>query len=360
MAERKLSYRIINADVLKGLKTIKDSSIDCIVTSPPYYGQRNYEIEGQIGLEHSPQLYVDKMTKVFEELFRVLKETGTFFLNIGDSYSGHMGKRLGWSFMSNISSEKDGTAIKLKAKYDLPKKCLLCIPERLMFACLEIGFILRNKIIWLKIPPLCQSVKDRFSNVYEFIYFFSKSQRYFFDLEAVKEPYSEKTIERLEGFIRRKEKFDPKKHKTFSGQHGMKIMKHLIEKKKTKKEQGQHINGWVPLDRLDLENLKKNPGDVWLMQTAQFPKDFYKGKTHFAVFPEELPKMCILSGSPEFGTVLDPFLGSGTTLKVAKQLLRSGVGIDIKKDYLEMAKKRIVWNEQKIGIETEYIYEELI
>ena len=486
--------KIIHGNVIDALKSIQSESIDLIITSPPYYGLRKYPEEaniiwggdhncehhhrvttsafcnkcgawyGQLGLEPTPELYVEHLGLILKELYRVLKPTGVFFLNIGDSYSGAMGKRSGWSYVSNIGNKKDGTAIYHKANYDLPDKCLLCIPERVLFKCLEIGFILRNKIIWYKPNALPSSAKDRFTNTWEYIYMFVKKPKgYYFNLDAVREPYSEKTIERVKRFIENNEHFDPSKHKhgNFGGQDPFKVlentvksivkfnirvrdskflknpdvetgslagrvMRNLEEGKLTTKvlKRVQDVNAYLKQKlkekgltvkqlaeitgmkestiahyfRTDLSGmaippkefweavksilgldeyekfvteeiksvipsphaLGKNPGDMWILTTEPF-KD-----AHFAVFPFKLVARCIACACPPDGVVLDPFLGSGTTAVVCelfntKQFDKISkfeevcnadvvkkinwnikcIGIEIVKEYVEMAYKRI-------------------
>ena len=256
---------LIHGNVLEVLRAMPSESVDCIITSPPYFGLRKYPSEadiiwggdpncehkfelsehftlgqsnksttqspikglekrwkeglckkcgawfGQLGLEPTPEMYVEHLGLILKEIYRVLKPTGTFWLNIGDTYSGSMGKRSGWSYVSNLG--KDGTAIFHKASFDLPRKCMLCIPERVLFKCLEIGFIVRNKIVWMKPNHLPGSQKDRLTNAYEFVYLLVKKPKgYYFNLDAIREPLSEETLERVKKFLNGGESFDPNKH----------------------------------------------------------------------------------------------------------------------------------------------------
>ena len=200
--------KIIHGDVLKVLKEFPDNSVDCIITSPPYYSLRKYPEEAnvewsdgikcQLGLEPTPEMYIEHLGLILKEIYRVLKPTGTFWLNIGDTYL---------------------------------KKQMLCIPERVLFKALEIGFILRNKIVWMKPNCLPSSVKDRLTNTYEFVYLLTKKPKYYFNLDAIRVPLSEKTIERVKRFIKRGEHFDPTRHKSgnVGGQNPMEIMENVVK-----------------------------------------------------------------------------------------------------------------------------------
>lgn len=278
---------IIHGDVCSVLKKLPSDSVDCVITSPPYYALRKYpdeadsvwggdpdcehewELEevsqsggqgekskkqltnkgsyftakqgfckkcgawrGQLGLEPTPSLYVEHLGLILKEIYRVLKPTGTFFLNIGDSYSGSMGKRKGWSSIANLGNKKDGTAINVSCDFDLPRKCLLCMPERVLFKCLEIGFICRNKIIWHKPNHLPESVRDRFTTTWEYVFLLTKKPKgYYFNLDAVREPYSEETLKRIERFLRHQEHFDPERHKhgDFGGQNPFEVLENVVK-----------------------------------------------------------------------------------------------------------------------------------
>jgi len=381
--------KVICGNALEIMKKIPDNSIDLVFSSPPYYHLRNYgketEIEWpdgtrcQLGLEPSPNLYVEHLSLFIKEIYRILKEDGNFYLNIGDSYAGHQGKRVGWSDTANISKRDYPFPFIKNAIDDVPDRCFYMIPERVMFKCVEIGFILRNKIIWAKYPPKPESVKNRFTQVWEYVYHFTKKPSgYYFDLESVKVPYSKHTIERIKKFIINREKFDPEKHKhsNFGGQNPFEILENVVksvtsfnyrvregikgrldkkygdmykiseEEREKYDEYGRAkiakkylrderiVNGYIDMDKLS-KDLKKNPGNLWITPPARF-----KG-LHFATFPPELCEMVILSGCPKGGIVLDPFCGSGTALMVAKKLGRKYIGIDISERYCEMARERL-------------------
>ena len=373
--------RIICGNALEILKKFPDNSVDLVFTSPPYYLLRDYgkgsETEWpdgtkcQLGLEPSPNLYVEHLGLIIREIHRILKREGNFFLNIGDSYAGNQGKRQGWSDTANISKREYPFPF-VKSIDDVPERCMFMIPERVMFKCIEIGFILRNKIIWAKYPPKPESVKNRFTQVWEYIYHFTKiPSGYYFDLDSVKKPYSQYTIERIRRFLIHGEHFDPSRHKhgDFGGQNPFEILENVVkscvnhntnvrrqiekeqlkdfkrdserlqeglEKQTTKKylRDKTIVDGYVELDKLSAD-LRKNPGNLWITPASRF-----KG-LHFATFPPELCEMVILAGSPKGGVVLDPFCGSGTACMVAKNLGRKYIGIDIVEEYCRMAAERL-------------------
>ena len=389
------NHTIYIGDSYTVLKTLPSESINLVVTSPPYYLLRVYTSGDtrEVGLETSPNDYVSNLKKVFAEVFRVLKPTGTFFLNIGDSHSGDMGSRSGYAYYPG-GDDVPRPITTSKIDYDLPRKSLLCIPERVMFACLDIGYTLRNKIIWVKYPPLPESVEDRLSHTWEYIYFFTKSEKYYFNLDAVKVPYSEGTVERIKRFIKNKEYTHTDDHKWQKQNPLGSVFKYgnigksnqslldigsspVIEENVTKSMQlpehippgsgGGHtlynginspggktrqitkyihdkgverpgnVDGWVGYDyalELDVDNLKKNPGDFLIMPTAQ------SHYGHYASFPIDLPKFAILAGCPEGGIVLDPFCGTSTSNLAAELLGRDSIGIELNKEYVSIIKDR--------------------
>ncbi|HVT99941.1 MAG TPA: site-specific DNA-methyltransferase [Acidobacteriaceae bacterium] len=330
-----------HGDALEVARELPNAAADCIVTSPPYFGLRDYGTSGQYGLESSPAEYVETMRGLFTELRRVLADDGTLWLNIGDSYvagasmtgTKSMRQRLNGSHLRNDTISR-GTS-------DLPPKNLLGIPWRVAFALQDDGWILRNAIIWHKPNAMPESVTDRLSGRYEHVFLFSKSRRYWFDLDAIREP------------------------------HGLR----------------------------ELSEGGRNPGDVWTLPTQPF------SAAHFAVYPIQLPQRCILAGcklrrcqecghAPEpiiernlrqrdlrpdpegeakgvppdeviplknkrapsgtytdcghnayrAGTVLDPFSGSGTTGLAAQRTGRKYIGIDLNVDYLELSLKTRLTN----------------
>lgn len=288
-------------DVSRGLAS---GSVDCIVTSPPYFGLRDYGVDGQYGLEESPQAYVETMRRLFAELRRVLADDGTLWLNIGDSYGGGgIARPTGkWPDRHDPDDRTNGR----RRSFDMAKQ-MLGIPWRTAFALQDDGWILRNAIIWSKPNAMPESVTDRLYNRYEHIFLFSKQQRYWFDLDPIREPHitADRTIP-LRDYSQRPGQWaagSGGNHRS-SGPEGV----------------GRNDGG-------------RNPGDVWELTTKPCPE------AHFAVFPPQLPQRCIAAGCKPGGVVLDPFNGIGTTGHAAQQLGRRYIGIDLNADYLELALK---------------------
>lgn len=273
----RLIYGSPNIEVLT---TIPDDSVDCVVTSPPYWGLRDYGDDGQFGLEATPDAYVEEITRIFREVRRVMKDNGTLWLNLGDTYKN---------------------------------KQLVGVPWRVAFALQADGWILRQEIIWHKPNPMPESVTDRCTKASESIFLLAKSPLYYFNAEAIREensgslPYGDK-----KNFKMNDDRAQGKhgKGSMFSGG----TRKEYIEK--------YYTNG-------------RNKRSVWSINSQPFPG------AHFAVFPEEIPRLAILAGCPDGGMVLDPFSGSGTTGKVAMRLGRNYIGIDLNEDYLEVASRRV-------------------
>ena len=301
--------KILQGDAYDRMREIEDESIDCIVTSPPYWQLRDYGIDGQLGLEETVEEYLKKLIAVFDEAWRVLKDSGTVFVNIGDTYSNVNSKFISGSNNKNYRIDKQ--TAKTRKKSNIRRKSKMMIPERFVIAMIERGWILRNEIIWHKPNVVPEAVNDRFTNDFEKIYFFTKNEKYYFEKQY--EPYSEKT---LTGF---KDGIMPT---------GKKKMLSAGESKTGMRE----IN--KPWKAVYSEN-GRNMRTVWNIAAKGIKE------AHFATFPEELVRRCISAGCPENGIVLDPFLGSGTSLKVAKKFNRNGIGIELKKEYIEIAKQRI-------------------
>jgi len=293
---------LLLGDALEQLATLPDGSVDCIVTSPAYYGLRDYGTPGQYGLEASPAEYVATMRAVFAEARRVLADDGTLWLNIGDSYAS--GGRTSYDTRGG-NTRANGHAAQ-RASSELPGKNLLGIPWRVAFALQDDGWILRNAIIWHKPNAMPESVKDRLSNRYEPLFLFTKHARYHFDLDAIREPATEY---RGATWEQRKAAGEP-------GRYGLGGMRSV----------GATV--------LAANGNGRNPGDVWSITTRPNPQ------AHFATFPIDLPIRCIKAGCKPGGTVLDPFSGSGTTGEAAARLLRKYVGIDLNPAYHDLAKKR--------------------
>jgi DNA modification methylase len=305
--------KIYNTDCLTGLKILPDNSIDCCVTSPPYFGLRDYGMMKQIGLEETPELYVEKMVEVFTEVKRVLKQEGTLWLNLGDSYA---------STGKNRTVEQACAKSGLNGGGDLKSKDLIGIPWMVAFALRSSGWYLRQDIIWAKPNPMPESVTDRCTKSHEYIFLMSKSRKYYYDAEAIKEEAI------LANWENRKLQ-DGSEHKTFPTE---KI--NGIRTKSTFGSRGGEMNG-LHSGKEWIYSGTRNKRSVWTATTRPF------SEAHFATFPERLIIDCIKAGCPENGIVLDPFMGAGTTALVAKKLNRNYIGFELNPDYIKIAEKRL-------------------
>lgn len=305
-----VSIQYLTGDCRAVLKTLDDGSAHCCVTSPPYFGLRSYlrdghpEKEKEIGIEQTPDEYVARMVEVFREVRRVLRDDGTLWLNLGDSYVANKG-------MGNTGRHSSGDAWggngtdKRKAS-GLAAKQLIGIPWRVAFALQSDGWYLRQDIIWHKPNPMPESVRDRCTKAHEYIFMFSKRPKYYFDHAAMKEP-AVSDHPSGNGFKRNARKSYQNADGTARGND----------------QQWQDVGGM------------RNRRSVWTVTTKPF-----KG-AHFATFPPDLIEPCILAGCPQQGTVLDPFGGAGTTGLVADRLQRNAILIDLNDEYRPMAVSRL-------------------
>lgn len=312
---------IIQGDSLSVLKTLDDESINCCVTSPPYYNLRDYGVDGQIGLESTPEEYIQKLVEIFREVRRVLTKDGTLWVNIGDSYAGS-GKGAS-NYPENAKKYKQGTNkgsvgtfLSKTVSAACNPKDLIGIPWMLAFALRADGWYLRNDIIWNKPNVMPESVRDRCTCCHEHIFLLSKSRKYYFDKESIEEPARP----------------DGRKDTVFKGS-GKYRQDPLVP---GQRPQSHHIQGrpherWRMKDGVHVRN-KRN---VWTIPTTA-----YKG-AHFATFPPKLVEPCILAGCPAGGIVLDPFAGSGTTGLVARQHGRDFILIELNEDYVKMCEDRV-------------------
>jgi len=282
------------------------------VTSPPYFGLRDYGHDGQIGLEESPEQYVEAMVEVFRCVWDVLEDDGTLWLNIGDSYYNYRpgkGQALVKQTLANSNQDLPQTCARRGNKLDgLKEKDLIGIPWMLAFALRADGWYLRQDIIWHKPNPMPESVTDRCTKAHEYIFLMSKSQKYYYDAESISE-------------------------QSISGWKGADFMPTSEKDKKAISETsatGASLN-----NRTNDINEKRNKRSVWSV-----PIKPYEG-AHFAVFPTDLIEPCILAGAPVGGIVLDPFMGSGTTAQVAQNLGRQYLGCELNPDYKPLQDKRI-------------------
>jgi DNA modification methylase len=310
------NWRILQGDALDVLRTLDDESVNCCVTSPPYWGLRDYGIDGQLGLERTPKEYVEKLVEVFREVRRVLRGDGTVWLNLGDCY--YSGDRGGYRNDSHrwencpMQSKAKGSHMEVISPNRLPQEGLkdkdLCgIPWRVAFALQADGWYLRSDIIWSKPNPMPESVTDRPTKAHEYIFLLAKSARYYYDQDAIREDYARLWDKTNGGTWAHVERFP----------EGSK---------------GGHHSGEYPMPIHGGPNKRS----VWQIATRSYPA------AHFATFPPKLIEPCILAGCPIDGTVLDPFAGAGTTGLVSLRLNRKFLGIELSEAYVRMATDRIL------------------
>lgn len=329
--------RIHNLNCIEGLKLLPDNCIDCCVTSPPYFRLRDYGTEEQIGMEQTPDEFVDKLIQVFAEVKRVLKPEGTLWLNLGDSYngSGKAGNNSEYqkrhtTFGKPCAAEVMGKPTKVKG---LKPKDLIGIPWMVAFALRANGWYLRQDIIWHKPNPMPESVTDRCTKSHEYIFLMSKSQKYFYDAESIRTALKDESIARLAQDIENQTGSSRVPGKT-NGR--MKAVRKQFQPNEAGSGSGLkghsgYFNAEGELNCRDTANKKS----VWTVTTKPFKE------AHFATFPEELILDCIKAGCPIDGVVLDPFMGAGTTALVSRKLNRNFIGFELNPDYISIANKRL-------------------
>lgn len=330
---------IIQGDALIELKKLQSDSIDCCVTSPPYYQLRDYGVDGQIGLENSVGEYIRKLVEVFREVRRVLKKDGTLWINIADSYAGS-GKGAA-NYPENVAKYKQGTNKGILGSRIAPTKLdgckpkdLLGIPWELAFALREDGWYLRQEIIWYKPNCMPESVKDRCTKSHESIFLLSKSAKYYFDWESIQEPcvgFDKSSPRGSNGTFRQNAGRRKGNRKTFRG--GGAYTGNASFDNGTNKQNESHGNR-------DNETGLRRKRSVWSISTTG------GGGEHYATFPQRLIEPCIIAGSRVGGVILDPFAGSGTTGVTAEKLNRDYILIELSEKNTELCRKRL--KEQKL------------
>jgi DNA modification methylase len=313
-----MSTTILTGDSLQNLRGLPDQSVHTCVTSPPYFGLRDYGMPGQIGLEDTPEAFVARLVEVFREVRRVLRDDGTLWLNLGDSYAAARGgthqpaetlaggKGGKSADGANVNRDRhDGyNPTRNAPAIGLKHKDLIGIPWRVAFALQADGWYLRQDIIWHKPNPMPESVRDRCTKAHEYLFLLSKSGRYFFDAEAIKEPA------------------------VYANSGRSSATKHDLSGDRKR-------NGSTNAPSFRAIAETRNRRSVWTVTTKPF------AGAHFATFPPDLIEPCILAGCPAGGTVLDPFFGAGTTGLVAQKHGRDCVGIELNPAYVEIAQKRL-------------------
>jgi DNA modification methylase len=315
--------KVICGDALKELKKLPDESIDCCITSPPYFNLRDYQVEGQIGLEETYQEYIAKLIAVFNEVKRVFKKKGTCFVNLGDSYSS-IGKLCG-DFTREDNNKKwekhdsnRGRSRIQKGSY--PEKCLIMIPERFTISMIDRNWILRNKLIWVKPNAMPESVQDRWKKAHEYIFFFVKNKKYHFDLDAIRTPHKQVSIKRA----------DYEQGRNALGLNPSSMGKKYLD--------NNRYMG-MPARMVKLNPLGACPPDYFEVNTNCSESD--GSDNHYATYPQKLLWSLVKAGCPKNGIILDPFMGSGTTALVAQNLGRKFIGIELNPDYVKIAKQRL-------------------
>lgn len=298
--------KIYQGNCLEVLKTFPDKSIDCCVTSPPYWGLRNYGVEGQLGLEPKMQDFINNLVDIFNEVKRVLKDTGTCFVNLGDTYNGNK--------TGNTNGTHGGTVVNKgniitsdfnrKASENIKEKSLCLVPERFAIEMVSRGWILRNQIIWHKPNQMPQSATDRFTVDFEKIFFFVKKQKYFFEQQLEKSLWAE---------------FD----------------------KRSQIKGGKLSNGKTASNKYATNKVAYTEGGMRNVRTTWSINTEPNYESHFATYPQRLVERMIKAGCPENGVVIDPFSGSGTTGLYARKSYRNFIGIELNPDYIKIAEKRL-------------------
>lgn len=371
-----MTIKILIGDVREQLRTLAADSIHCCVTSPPYWGLRDYGVEGQIGLEATPAEFIAVMVNVFEEVRRVLRPDGTCWINMGDSYAtgaGRVGNHPGggaqgeaWRGSRGGHEGKQAYSVGARGAGQLTQpnrmpqpglkaKDLVMMPHRLAIALQDAGWWVRQDIVWSKPNPMPESVRDRCTKSHEYIFLLTKSAKYFYDAEAVKEPAAGFADHPRNSFGTKDYEVPGQKPQKRTARgvgfgHGTDAAERergrvLKGNAKSFRGGGVYTAGAAFDNDADVdrdthgntanETGLRNKRSVWTMATHSF------AEAHFATFPPELPTNCILAGCPPGGIVLDPFFGAGTTGLVADRLQRDCIGIELNPAYAEIARKRI-------------------
>lgn len=347
-----MGLEILQGDWIERLRELPDEHVHCCVTSPPYWGLRDYGVPGQLGLESTPEKYVAKIVDGFREVRRVLRSDGTLWLNLGDSYAndGKWGGSTGGKHAAGLHGEPIGRG---KRDTGLKPKDLVGIPWMVAFALRSDGWWLRQDIIWSKPNPMPESVRDRCTKAHEYLFLMSKSEKYYYDQEAILETCSANTHARLSQDVQAQIGSERVPGKTNGNMkavgrsswkgsefHSGKTGEHQLGRSQKDRKLAEPSSGIKNNSSFDeamaIMPEKRNRRSVWEVTTQPF------SEAHFATFPLKLIEPCILAGCPAGGIVLDPFFGAGTTGLVASRLQRQFIGIELNPEYVAMAERRIV------------------
>lgn len=298
--------KIYNEPCLETLRRMPDAFLDCVITSPPYWQLRDYGYEGQWGLEPTFQQYLENLWSMMDEIYRVLKPSGTVWINLGDTYGTQSGGLRG---VNTYDPKNPNATLNVIEQPKSLHKCLLLIPHRFAIGCIERGWIMRNDCIWAKRNGMPESVTDRFSKKHEYFFFMVKSEKYFFDLDAIRDKHKWANDKRNDG----------NRHEYSEGVKSMN-------------------NKMLATNAVSFSEGGKNPGsvsDFWDVCTKP------SSHKHYASYNDELLKKPILAGCPEGGIVYDPFMGTGSTAEVALRTNRKYIGSEMSEDYLKIAEERL-------------------
>ena len=316
----KSDFIIYNEDWMIALTKIEPKSVQCCVTSPPYFRLRDYGVKGQLGNEKTPEEYVEKLVFGFKLLRECLKDDAVLWLNLGDTYCGG-GRGGGTKKQDSNRGTIDMPESIIPIGYK--QKDLMMIPAQVAIALRKDGWYLRSEIVWQKPNPMPESITDRPTKSHEMIYLLSKSAKYYYNAEAIKEPVSESYAndKRPLGVLRQRVNAKSK----YPNEGQFKKMKNLEPDGQQPNTMHKRRAQGLP----DIEYPARNKRDVWNINTQNY------GGSHFATFPEEIPKLCIAAGSKKGDIVLDPFVGSGTTGEVALRMDRRFIGVELNKEYVD-------------------------
>jgi DNA modification methylase len=323
-----LSLTVLQGDCLEQLRTLPDASVQCCVTSPPYWGLRDYGVAGQLGLEKTPEEYVAKMVAVFHEVRRVLMDAGTCWVNLGDSYAASEGQRKATDAAGSPKQVSNAGSIRVGSRCaaGLKPKDLVGIPWMTAFALRADGWYLRQDIIWSKPNPMPESVQDRCTKAHEYIFMLSKRARYFYAAEAIREKPAREWWNEP-----RTEPGNPDRNDG----GGVQSRPRRTDKQRGHSRRHDGFNDrWDAMEKSEQQINGANKRSVWNIATNPY------AEAHFATFPPALIKPCILAGSKPGDTVLDPFGGSGTTGMVALELGRKALLIELNPDYIKLIHQR--------------------
>lgn len=308
---------IFSESCLDTLKSMPDEVLDCVITSPPYWQLRDYGYEGQWGLEPTYNEYLEHLWEMMDLIYKKLKPSGTVWINLGDTYGTVSG---GLAGKNTFDPKNPNATINVIKQPKTNHKCLLLLPHRFAIGCIDRGWIVRNDIVWAKKNALPESVKDRFSKKHEYMFFMTKSPKYYFDLDSVKDNYLTKE-NRQNGIVRNRAfKYDSKMNNKDINPNAPSL------------ENIDENEAYKPLDR------KKNPGDVsdfWDINTKP------SKEKHYATYNSELIKKPIIAGCPPNGIIYDPFMGTGSTAESALEYGRLFIGSEMSEKYCEIANERI-------------------